>query len=485
MRRMGVPVSGQRAQSAALPTLRELLGTDRLRLHLVSGPPAALDRRIRWVHSTELPDPSRYLRGGELVCTVGANLLDPAACARFVAALAAVDAAGMCFGVGDVHQQTPEAVLTACHDRGLPLIEVPHGERFLALADYLAEYRIAAESQISARGERLVAGLLAAVRRGADLEELMGTAVAALGGGLLARIGASELRAGAVGGAGTGADTVEAALGDSVLVRWQGTGEPPTVDLLTQVARVLDVASFEQETERRRHRERIGQLLSLVADSLADVGALLPTLEQAGFGSGEVTVSAWPAGTGQLLAAPLPNALIAEAPDAAFAITRGPAEVHQAAETLTLACGYGSSVVVSELARGIAEARACLQLARRYRRLVGPHELTSLEGLLEQQPRARLDPFVSQLVLPLSEYDRLHRGRLLETLRTFLRLGGSLQETARVLYLHVNTVRHRLRRIAELTGRDPAVFNDRIALAIALWTFDRNARRAWAPGAGR
>ncbi len=469
--------------SAALPTLRELLDTDRLRLHLVSGAPATLDRRIRWVHSTELPDPSRYLRGDELVCTVGANLLDPAACERFVDALADVGAAGMCFGVGDVHQQTPEAVLAACRERGLPLIEVPHGVRFLALADYLADYRIAAESQISARGERLVAELLAAVRRGADLATLAGAAVAALGGELYARIGATVLQSGAVDGPDAG--TVEAVLGESVLVRWRGTGEPPTVDLLTQVARVLDVASFEQETERRRHRERIGQLLSLVADSLADVGALLPTLEQAGFGSGEVTVSAWPAGTGHLLATPLPQALIAEAPDAAFAVTRGAAEVHRAAETLTLACGYGSSVVVSELARGIAEARACLQLARRYRRLVGPHELTSLEGLLEQQPRARLDPFVSRLVGPLTEYDRAHRGQLLETLRTFLRSGGSLQETAQALYLHVNTVRHRLRRVAELTGRDPSVFDDRVALAIALWTFDRNARRAWAPVTGR
>ena len=225
-------------------------------------------------------------------------------------------------------------MLTACRDRGLPLIEVPHGERFLALADYLAEYRIAAESQISARGERLVAGLLAAVRRGADLERADGHR--GRGAGRRAARPHRRVRA-----AGRGRRRrrrhrcrhVEAALGDSVLVRWQGTGEPPTVDLLTQVARVLDVASFEQETERRRRRERIGQLLSLVADSLADVGALLPTLEQAGFGSGEVTVSAWPAGTGQLLAAPLPNALIAEAPDAAFAITRGPAEVHQAAET--------------------------------------------------------------------------------------------------------------------------------------------------------
>ena len=100
-------MSGQRAPSAALPTLRELLGTDRLRLHLVSGPPAALHRRIRWVHSTELPDPSRYLRGGELVCTVGANLLEPAACARFVGRARGRRRRRDVFGVGDVHQQTP------------------------------------------------------------------------------------------------------------------------------------------------------------------------------------------------------------------------------------------------------------------------------------------------------------------------------------------------------------------------------------------
>lgn len=477
---MAVPVTRRRAPTAALPTLRDLLDTDRLRLHLVSSPEQALNRRIRWVHSTELPDPSRYLRGGELVCTVGASLLDPASCRRFVDELAAVDAAGMCFGVGDVHQQTPEAIVATCQARGVPLIEVPHGVRFLALSEYLAEHRIAAESEISARGERLVAQLLAAVRRGAELGELATAAAITLGGSLHVHIDGTVVEAGSGDG-----NRVEATLGESVVVRWEGAGEPPGVDLLTQIGRVLDVASYEHETERRRQRERIGQLFGLVADALADVSALLPTLEHAGLGAGDLMVSAWPAGTGQLLAARLPEALIAEAPDAAFAVARDPGAVRAAAENLALACGYGSSVLVSDLARSIAEARACLALARRYGRVVGPHELTSLEGLLEQQPRNRLDPFVSQLVLPLAEHDRRHRGQLLDTLRTFLRLDGSLQETARSLYLHVNTVRHRFGRIRDLTGRDPLVFDDRVALAIALWAFDRNARRAWGPLAGR
>ncbi len=468
-----IPATWRRETPAAHPTLGELLAVSRLRLNLVTGPPESRTRRIRWVHSTELLDPARYLRGGELVCTVGTALLDPLACRRFVDALAAVGAAGMCFGVGDVHQHTPRAVLEACQARELPLIEVPHGVRFLALSEYLVEYRIAAESEISARGDRLVAYLLAAVRRGAGLNELAAAAVHDLGGRLAARIEATHLD---VGTAPAAAPGMRVNVREDVEISWHGTAEPPTVDLLTQIGRVLDVACDEHETERRRHRERVGQLFSLVADSLADVAALLPSLEQAGLTDGELTVSAWPAGTGQLLAGELPSALIAEAPDAAFVITRGTAEVEQVAQRLALACGHGSSVSLSHLARAIAEARACLELARRRGRLVGPLELTSLDGLLEQQPPGRLDPFVAQLVRPLHEHDLRHRGQLLDTLRTFVRVEGSLQATARAHYLHVNTVRHRLGRVQALTGRDPLAFDDRIALAIALWAYER---RTW------
>ena len=47
--------------------LRELLGAPELDLRLHHGDARALDRPVRWVYSTDLPDPGRYLSGGELV----------------------------------------------------------------------------------------------------------------------------------------------------------------------------------------------------------------------------------------------------------------------------------------------------------------------------------------------------------------------------------------------------------------------------------
>jgi DNA-binding PucR family transcriptional regulator len=45
-------------------------------------------------------------------------------------------------------------------------------------------------------------------------------------------------------------------------------------------------------------------------------------------------------------------------------------------------------------------------------------------------------------------------GDLLRTATAYLEAGGAVESTARQLFLHPNTVRYRLRRIAETTGRD-------------------------------
>jgi len=44
---------------------------------------------------------------------------------------------------------------------------------------------------------------------------------------------------------------------------------------------------------------------------------------------------------------------------------------------------------------------------------------------------------------------------LVETVTTYLEQGCSLEATARVLFVHRNTVRYRLRRVTELTGFSP------------------------------
>jgi len=59
-------------------------------------------------------------------------------------------------------------------------------------------------------------------------------------------------------------------------------------------------------------------------------------------------------------------------------------------------------------------------------------------------------------------------GELLETLDAFLATGGVLEAAARTLYVHPNTVRYRLKRIAEVTGFTPADPRGAFALRIAL-----------------
>jgi len=59
-------------------------------------------------------------------------------------------------------------------------------------------------------------------------------------------------------------------------------------------------------------------------------------------------------------------------------------------------------------------------------------------------------------------------GHLLETLGAYLAEGGSLEATARQLFVHPNTVRYRLRRIATITGWDPTDAREGFVLHIAL-----------------
>ena len=59
-------------------------------------------------------------------------------------------------------------------------------------------------------------------------------------------------------------------------------------------------------------------------------------------------------------------------------------------------------------------------------------------------------------------------GGLLETLDAFFAAGGVLESAARELYVHPNTVRYRLKRVAEVTGLSPLDGRDAFALRMAL-----------------
>ena len=56
---------------------------------------------------------------------------------------------------------------------------------------------------------------------------------------------------------------------------------------------------------------------------------------------------------------------------------------------------------------------------------------------------------------------------LTETLDAYLDCGGAIEACARKLFVHPNTVRYRLRRIADFTGRDPTIPRDAYVLRVA------------------
>lgn len=54
------------------------------------------------------------------------------------------------------------------------------------------------------------------------------------------------------------------------------------------------------------------------------------------------------------------------------------------------------------------------------------------------------------------------------TLDAYLATGGALEPTARLLFVHANTVRYRLRRITDVTGLDPTTSREAFTLQVAL-----------------
>jgi DNA-binding PucR family transcriptional regulator len=100
--------------------------------------------------------------------------------------------------------------------------------------------------------------------------------------------------------------------------------------------------------------------------------------------------------------------------------------------------------------------------------VVTSDEVASHELLLATVPRSVLRSFRERMLGPLLAYDQRHKAELVPTVREFLACSGSWNACAARMYVHVNTVRYRIRRIEELTGRDLSSLDDQVDFFLAL-----------------
>ncbi|MFJ2088791.1 PucR family transcriptional regulator [Streptomyces sp. NPDC087901] len=157
--------------------------------------------------------------------------------------------------------------------------------------------------------------------------------------------------------------------------------------------------------------------------------------------------------------------------DALLAAVRAPLSAGLADDgRLTL--GVSAAVHSPEGLRGaLEEARHARRVAAARPGRVcaaGHHELASHVLLLPFVPDDVRRAFTARLLDPLRDYDLRHRAELIPTLEAFLDCDGSWTRCAARLHLHVNTLRYRIGRIEQLTGRDLSRLEDKLDFFLAL-----------------
>jgi DNA-binding PucR family transcriptional regulator len=509
--------------------LRDLLARPDLGLQLLHAgrdADAALERPVRWVYTTDLLDPARYLGGGELVISGLVWRREEADSERFVAAVAGAGAVALAAGAAVFHG-IPDDLVDACRRHDLPLLAVPEDVSFAAVTE------VVVGALSAARGERLAhtlgrqRRLLSAVAGGLGLDELAADVSAATGAAI--RVLSATGRALVPGPTPLPVDALDAAVTtfltadrlpavvpgaqrsvfpvgpaseprvtswfvavDGDCTRWDAeTGD--TVGELVAIA-ALDRARRSEGL--RVARDIAEDAIALVAGGAGDRPETAVRLRQAGLDATHPLVVAvagfTDGGSVETARAVLGDAAAHVGPPVvglhdglAVALlpagaSDAPADTALRAALGRLAPGLGTDRLTAGISRpaaaaalsgAVAEARHARDLAALRPgpvHVVTGAEVTSHVALLAAVPDEVRRAFAARVLDPVLAYDARTGAGLRETLEAFLDCSGSWSRASQRLHLHVNTVRYRIGRVEELTGRDLSEFGDRVDVYLAL-----------------
>jgi DNA-binding PucR family transcriptional regulator len=534
-------------------TVRDLLRD--LDVRLLTGE-RSLHLPVRWVHISELLDPTPWLSGGELLLTTGMQLDMASQQREFAGRLADHHLAGLGFGTGFKHAEVPRPLLEAAAEREFPVFEVPYEVPFIAVTEaaftqlvneqYAVLRRALAAQErlerivLSERGLDALVGALATLigaavvvfdSRGEPLQQhafrraIEPRALETLRGEVRERARRREARAfmpSLVDGnqalalpvASDGAPRPSSAgpgrAPEAWLVAVKDAGPLSDFDRLTLhqavtiVALELLRARVAGDTERRLGGDVLDAVVSgeltgpelvrrLGPFGLSDrVAAIVLKREgeaRAAAASASVETALWAAlreeAAPALVASvgPLACALVAGGPDEElFALGE---RVAAAAETElhdSVRLGIGRAVPAADARRSFHEARCALEAlglglaasdgngsgSTHRPRLATYKDLGSFQLLLSLQDDEALRLFCDSILGPIEASEGPYGGELMRSLEAFIEENGQWERAARRLYCHRHTLRYRIRRVEELTGRNLGSARDRIEFWLAL-----------------
>lgn len=500
----------------------DLLRTEGLDLTLLWGGENLLNRAIGGVTATDLEDPARFLRPGEIVLSglVWWNEADGRTrTERFVSALARSGAVALLAGE-ETHGAVPADIVDSCREYGIVLLAVPAHTNFRVITEVVYRHQWGDLSRRPADHfalpEQVRGDLGRLLDHGADADELLDRALAPFDtppayvltstGRTIARTtpapGLPAARAVASLRSPTGA-TLRVQAGTTPYDAWylhvpQADAAPPRA--LHEIAEII--GQYRDHHDRgHAARRRTGQaLIALLDQGDTDASALANALASCGLlaeGPWRVVVTT----TGERTSDGTAEAALTEAlrhhPATVFAAATTPDTETEAVAVVRSAdeapfsldepwrllhnCRPGNplyagvSALTTEptgLHAALTQARYALATARHTSptagRVTTVEELASLESLLAGIPADIRTIFSARTLGPLADSDTASRHTLLETLEVFLAHNCSWARTAEALHLHVNTVHYRIDRVQVLTGRDLSRLDHKLDLRAAL-----------------
>ncbi|MDL4819365.1 PucR family transcriptional regulator [Actinomadura opuntiae] len=468
------------------PTLAAVAALPQLGLRSRTGP--LPDAPVVWVAVSELEDPTPFLEGGELVLTTGMRLT-PDGAAGYVDRLVRRGAAGLGFAVGVIHPAVPPELLAAARDRGLALLEVPRPTPFIAIGKAVSRMLAAEWYEDVTRAFQAQRELTRAALTGPGA--LVARLARLLGGWALLLDDSGAVRHAEPAGArdraaalapelarlrrrpASGSSPASMALAvpdDHIVLQRIGLGGRPRGFLAvgthaalphvahTIVGAAVALLTLQSETPRTG-RDARAALAALLAGRPA-TGPAVPdgpvrVLACAGGGAVLDALESDPAGE-RCLATPLPGGTAVIVPDelagqvTALLEATGPIGVSGPGQA---DAGAGA------LAEALRQAEDALAAARRTGRAVLHHADLPGQGLLGLLEPEAARAFAAALLAPLRAEG------LAGTVRAYVAANGQGEQAARALGVHRHTLRSRMRKAAELLGRDP----DDPAVRAELW----------------
>ena len=132
---------------------------------------------------------------------------------------------------------------------------------------------------------------------------------------------------------------------------------------------------------------------------------------------------------------------------------------------------------IQAVADSYGEARDALEIARGagvHDRAIAFDEVL-IDHVVRSSPHG--DRILDGTLRPLLDYDSRRQAELVSTLRAYVQSGFNLTRSAELLNVHPNTVVYRLRRIRELSGRDPQNADDLLLLFLGLKLLELSPER--------